>query len=151
MYRLIEITFANDKEVQAIYPYEDRTIVEGEFESKLGQAMLNKADELLVAIDDSSEVLINSEGQTLVGKVGTHEFSPRLYECKTTDEIVADISKYDDVETLIARFHTKKGAAIKNSAVKQEVLYGFNGNGMQIIKCCWVRPIEPVEPQAQGE
>lgn len=143
MFRLIEITFANDKESQAIYPYDNVIDLEGDYESKLGQAMLNNTDELLIALDNIGRVVLGSNNAQLSAKVGSHDFAPRLYEVKTTTEEVADLAKYDDENTLHARFHTKKGAAIKNTDVKQEVLFGF-ANTAQLEYCQWVRPITPV-------
>lgn len=136
MYRLIELTYDGTKESQAIYPYESIDALEGDYESKLGQAMLSNSEELLIGLDNIGTVLF-------IGKVGEHEYSPRLYEAKYTDEEIVDLAKYDDVNTAHARFHTKKGAAIKNAAVRQEVLYGFDGNGNQLDYCHWVRSIEP--------
>ena len=136
MFRLLEITYDGTKESQAIYPYEDAVTLEGDYESKLGQAMLNNTDELLIALDNIGKALFS-------GKVGSHDFAPRLFEAKTTTEEVADLAKYDDENTLHARFHTKKGAAIKNTDVKQEVLFGF-ANTAQLEYCQWVRPIIPV-------
>lgn len=150
MYRLIEITFSNDKESQAIYPYDDIVALEAEYESKLGQAMLNNTDELLIALDNIGKVVEGSNKTPLSAKHGSHNFAPRLYECKTTDVETPDVAKYDNEATLHARFHTKKGAAMKDNAVKQEVLFGFVNNS-QVEYCQWVRPVEipeetPVEP-----
>ena len=107
--------------------------------------MLNNTDELLIALDNIGKVVVCPDGAVLSAKYGEHEFSPRLYECKTTDVETPDVAKYDNEATLHARFHTKKGAAIKNSAVKQEVLFGFVNNS-QVEYCQWVRPV-PVDTQ----
>ena len=145
MYRLLEITFANDKESQAIYSYDSKDALEGNYESKLGQAMLNSADELLIGLNNVGVVLFR-------GKVGEHVFLPRLYEAKTAPnkdtgviEEVVDLAKYDDENTAHARFHTKKGAAINSGTCRQEVLYGFDGNGNQLDYCHWMP--EPTIPQ----
>ena len=134
MFRLLEITFANDKESQAIYPYETKDDLEGEYESKLGLAMLNNSDSLLIGVDNLGQAIF-------LGKSGSHDFSPRLYEAKsiTGQEEAVDLAKYDDENTLHARYHTKKGAAIKNANCTQENLLGFDGNGGQLEYCHWVR------------
>lgn len=141
MLRLVEITFTNDKETQAIYPYEDRISLEAAYETKLGQAMLSNTDELLIALDNIGKVVIGSNDASLASKVGSHSFAPRLYEAKTTDTEEVDITKYDEEATLHARFHTKKGAAMNNADVKQEVLVGFVNTNI-VEYCQWVRPIE---------
>lgn len=142
MYRLIEVTYTNNKESQAIYPHDDAVTLEADFETKLGQAMLNNTDELLICLDNIGKVVKGSNDASLSAKHGTHSFSPRLYECKTSNTEEADVSKYDDENTLHARFHTKKGAAMNDVTVKQEVLFGFV-NDTQVEYCQWVRPVEP--------
>ena len=137
MHRLIELNYT-DKEVQAIYPFETKDALEGEYEDKLGTNMLSNTDCILIGLDNIGNVLFNA-------KVGEHEFSPRLYEAKYTTEEVVDLSKQDTVETASGRFHKKKGAAIKDANCKQEVLVVFDGNGSVFERCHWVRTIEPTE------
>lgn len=138
MYRLIEIIYENDKESQALYPFETKDALEGEYETKLGTNMENNTDCILVGLDNIGTVLFTA-------KTGEHEFSPRLYEAKSTSEEVVDLAKYDTVELTSARFHKKKGAAIKNDACVQEVLVAFDGNASVFEQCHWVRTIEPTE------
>lgn len=146
MYRLLEISKANDKESQAIYPFEDFTAMEAEYESKLGANM--KSDsiqaELLIMLDGSL-------GTIKAAKVGDSEIQPRLIEVKTTDSEVADIMKYDTTQLVSANFHSKLGAAMKNEAVIIEVLKGIDGNGNEIEHRAWIRPVEPVEPQEEPQ
>lgn len=141
MLRLLEITFADNKESQAIYSYDTMDALEGSFETKLGQAMLNSTDELLIGLNNVGVVIFS-------GKVGEHVFLPRLYEAKTTtasSEEAVDLAKYDDENTAHARFHTKKGAAINSGTCTQEVLYGFDGNGNYLDYCHWMPKPSPVE------
>jgi hypothetical protein len=140
MNRLIEITFDNDKEIQALYPYESKDALEGDFEYKLGVAMEANADKILVGIDNTGSIIF-------MAKTGDHVFSPRLYEAKYTNEEQVNLAKYDSEEQLHARFHNKKGAAIKNLSVIHEVLVGLNGAGNVIESCNWVRTYEPEEPE----
>lgn len=137
MYRLIELSYANEKESQAIYPFETKDALEGEYEDKLGTNMLANTDCILIGVDNIGTVLFSA-------KVGEHEFSPRLYEARYTDEEAVDLAKCDTTEIASARFHKKKGAAIKNLACKQEVLIAFDGNGNQFEHCHWVREIESI-------
>lgn len=137
MYRLIEISYT-DKESQAIYPFETKDALEGEYETKLGTNMENSIDSILIGLDNIGIVLFSA-------KVGEHEFAPRLYDAKYTDEEVVDLTKYDTKEIASARFHKKKGSAIKNDACRQAVLVAFDGNGSVFESCHWVRTTEPTE------
>lgn len=136
MYRLIELNYTNDKESQAIYPFETRDALEGEYEDKLGTNMLANIDCILIGLDNIGTVLFSA-------KVGEHEFAPRLYEAKYTTEETVDLSKQDTAEAASGRFHKKKGAAIKSADCKQEVLVAFDGNANVFEYCHWVRTIEP--------
>lgn len=136
MFRLIELSYTNDKEAQAIYPFETKDALEGEYESKLGTNMEANIDCILIGLDNIGTVLFSA-------KVGEHEFSPRLYEAKYLNEEVVDLAKYDTVELTSAKFHRKKGAAIKNTDCRQEILVAFDGNGGVFENCHWVRTIEP--------
>lgn len=140
MLRLIELTLNGEKEVQAIYPFESKDALEGDYEFKLGTAMENNTDEMLIGLDNVGEVLFSA-------RVGDHAFAPRLYEAKYTTEEEVDLKKYDTVDTLRAKFHKIKGSAIKNDAVKQEILRGFDENGNSVEYCQWVRTVEPVIPE----
>lgn len=138
MYRLIEITYENDKESQALYPFDTQDALEGEYEDKLGTNMLANTDCLLIGLDNIGTVLFSA-------KTGTHEFAPRLYEAKYTTEEAVDLAKQDTVELASGRFHKKKGAAIKSADCRQEVLVAFDGNANVFESCHWVRTIEPTE------
>jgi hypothetical protein len=138
MYRLIEITYENDKESQAHYPFETKDALEGEYEDKLGTNMLANTDCILIGVDNIGTILFNA-------KVGEHEFAPRLYEAKYTTEEAVDLAKQDTVELASGRFHKKKGAAIKSADCRQEVLVAFDGNASVFESCHWVRTIEPTE------
>lgn len=138
MYRLIELNYTGDKESQALYPFETKDALEGEYEDKLGTNMLANTDCILMGLDNIGNVLFNA-------KVGEHVFAPRIYEAKTTTEEVVDLARQDTVEIASARFHKKKGAAIKDVNCKQEVLVVFDGNGSVFESCHWVRTIEPTE------
>lgn len=135
MFRLIELSYTNDKEAQAIYPFETKDALEGEYEDKLGTNMLANTDCILIGVDNIGTVLFSA-------KTGEHEFSPRLYEAKYTTEEAVDLSKQDTVETASGRFHKKKGAAIKSADCKQEVLLAFDGNASVFEYCHWVRTAE---------
>lgn len=137
MYRLLEITY-EDREIQAIYPFDTKDALEGEYEDKLGTNMLANTDCILIGLDNIGTILFSS-------KVGAYEFAPRLYEAKYTDVEAVDLAKYDTEEIASARFHKKKGAAIKSADCKQEVLLAFDGNADQFEYCHWVRSIEPAE------
>jgi len=132
MYRLIELTYTNDKEAQAIYPFETKDALEGEYEDKLGTNMLANTDCILIGLDNIGTVLFSA-------KTGEHEFASRLYEAKYTEEETVDLAKQDTVEIASARFHKKKGAAIKDDTCRQEVLVAFDGNGGVVEYCHWVR------------
>ena len=138
MYRLIELNYTADKESQALYPFETKDALEGEYEDKLGTNMLSNTDCLLIGVDNIGNVLFSA-------KVGEHEFAPRLYEAKYTTDEAVDLAKYDTVELASARFHKKKGAAIKDANCRQEVLVAFDGNANVFESCHWVRTIEPTE------
>lgn len=143
MYRLIEITKQNDKESQAIYPFEDYTSAKGEFETKVGANM--KSD----AYSAFTLMVLDNIGAVLDVKHIGEELTPRLIEVKVTDTEEPDISKYDTTQLVEANFHSKWGAAIKNDAVRAEMLRGIDGFGGTICYIYWVRPIEPVEPEPE--
>ena len=138
MYRLIELNYTGDKESQAFYSFETKDALEGEYESKLGTNMESDIDCILIGVDNIGTVLFSA-------KTGEHEFSPRLYEAKYTAEEAVDLAKYDTVDLASARFHRKKGAAIKSADCKQEILVAFDGNANVFESCHWVRTIEPTE------
>lgn len=140
MYRLIELNYTEGKESQALYPFETQDALEGEYEDKLGTNMLASIPCILIGFDNIGTVLFSA-------KVGEHEFSPRLYEAKTTTEEVVDLAKYDTTEIASARFHKKKGAAIKDTDCKQEVLVAFDGDANVFEYCHWVRTIEPEQDE----
>lgn len=140
MYRLIEIVKQNDTESQAIYPFEDYTSAKGEFETKVGADM--KSD----AYSAFTLMVLDNIGAVLDVKHIGEELTPRLIEVKVTDTEEPDISKYDTTQLVEANFHSKWGAAIKNDAVRAEMLRGIDGFGGTICYTYWVRPIEYVEP-----
>lgn len=144
MYRLLEITKQNDKETQGIYPFDDFTSMEAEYESKLGAWMKNDSvqAELLIMLDGS----LNTIG---IDKVGDAELSPRLIEVKTTDTEAVDVAKYDTTYLVSANFHSKLGAAMKNDAVTVEVLKGIDGSGAEIEHRSWIRTVEEPEPEPE--
>lgn len=138
MFRLIELNYTGDKESQALYPFETKDALEGEYEDKLGTNMLANTDCILIGVDNIGTVLFSA-------KTGEHEFAPRLYEAKYTTEEAVDLAKQDTVEIASGRFHKKKGSAIKSADCKQEVLIAFDGNANVFESCHWVRTIEPTE------
>ena len=139
MYRLIEITKQNDKESQAIYDYESEIDAKGEYESKLG-ANLKSDDYSAFTL-----ILIDNVGNIIDSYHKGDELSPRLIEVKTTDTDAKDMAKYASVDLVIANFHSKWGAAIKDNSVKAEMLLGIDGNGGTVAYTYWVRPITPTE------
>ena len=138
MFRLIQIVknTSDEKEVQSTYEYEDGIEAKGEYETKLGNAMKSDlyTDVLMILLDNEGDVVSQC-------KDGDHEFKPRLFEVKVTDEEVATLAKYESAAEVSANFHVKFGAAIKNSKVRAEMLRGFDGNGGQIEFTYWVRPV----------
>lgn len=139
MFRLIEIVKQNGTESQAIYPYESYTDAKGDFESKVGADM--KSD-LYSAF---TLLIIDSTGKVLDVKHEGEEISPRLIEIKAMDTEESNISKYDTIQLVEANFHSKWGAAIKNNAVRTEMLRGIDGFGGEVCYTYWVRPIEAEE------
>lgn len=138
MFRLIQIVknTSDEKEVQSTYDYEDGIEAKGEYETKLGN---NMKSDLYTAV---LMILLDNEGDIVDQcKVGDHEFQPRLFEVKVTNEEVATLAKYETVAEVSANFHSKWGSAIKNNQVKAEMLRGFDGNGGTIEFTYWVRPI----------
>lgn len=146
MYRLLEINKTNDKESQSIYPFDDLTAMEAEYETKLGAWMKNESvqAELLVMLDGSLNTIE-------VGRVGEAELSPRLIEVKTTDTEEVTVSKYDSNYLVSANFHSKLGSAMKNEAVTVEILKGIDGNGAELEHRSWIRPVEAPEPTPEPE
>jgi hypothetical protein len=147
MYRLLEINKTDDKESQSIYPFDDFTAMEAEYETKLGAWMKNESvqAELLVMLDGSLNTIE-------VGRVGEAELSPRLIEVKTTETEEVTVSKYDSNYLVSANFHSKLGAAMKNEVVTVEILKGVDGNGAELEHRSWIRPVEPTpEPEEETE
>lgn len=144
MYRLIEIVKQNDKESQAIYPYEDYTDAKGEFETKLGANM--KSD----AYSAYTLIILDNIGKVLDTAHSGDAFRPRLIEVKTISGEEENITPYDSTELVEANFHSKWGSAIKNDAVKAEMLRGIDGFGGEVCYTYWVRPVE-IEPTPEPE
>lgn len=145
MYRLIEIVKQNDTESQAIYPFEDYTSAKGEFETKVGADMKSNAYSAFTLM------VLDNIGVVLDVKHVGEELAPRLIEVKVTDEEEPNISKYDTTQLVEANFHSKWGSAIKNDAVKAEMLRGIDGFGGEVCYTYWVRPIEQEEPTPEPE
>jgi len=144
MYRLLEVTYTNDKESAAIYDnFADETALVAEYETKLGAAMKAEAfkAELLVAFDHTGKIY--AQGYTSKGEEYT--LSPRLIWVQATEEgETADQAKKDTVDLLEADYHVKKGASMKNAAIKAILLMGVDGMAVTIDDY-WVRPIETAE------
>jgi len=142
MFRIIQVVknTSDEKEVQSTYEYNDEITAKGEYETKLGNNMKSDAysDVLMIFLDNEGDILDSA-------KIGDHEFQPRLFEVKVTDEEVASLAKYDTKDLVVANFHSKWGAAIKNDAVKAEMLRGFDGNGGTLAFTYWVRPLSPID------
>lgn len=146
MYRLIELVMQNNKEAQAIYPFDTYEEAKGEFETKVGADMKSQAYTgfMLMILDNTGKVLDNKHS----GDV----FSPRLIEVKVTDEETPDITPYDSTLLVEANFHSKWGAAIKNDKVKAEMLRGIDGFGGEVCYTYWVRPVEiESKPESKPE
>ena len=156
MFRLIQVVknTSDEKEVQSTYEYEDGIEAKGEYETKLGNAM--KSDlysaVLMILLDNEGDIVDKCKYDKPVDPTPSEEgeepqedvkysFQPRLFEVKVADEEVATLAKYESVAEVSANFHSKLGAAIKNSKVKAEMLRGFDGNGGTIEFTYWVRPI----------
>ena len=149
MYRLLEITYTNDKESVALYPtegqepFQNETELVAEYESKLGAAI--DADtykaELIVAFDHTGKIY----AQEYHTKDTSIVLSPRLItvEAKQTGE-VADQSKKDSELKLEAAHHKKKGADMKDQSIKAVLLMDIANNAVGKNEY-WVRPIEPTE------
>lgn len=137
MFRLIEIVrnASDEKESQSTYEYESEITAKGDYETKLGADMKSDlyTDVLLMFLDNEGDVIDKAF-------VGETPFQPRLYEVIVTNEEVANMSKYDNDNLVIANFHSKWGSAIKNSNVRAEMLRGFDGTGNTLAFTYWVRP-----------
>lgn len=144
MYRLIEIVKQNGSESQAIYPFEAYTTAKGEFESKLGANM--KSD----AYSAYTLIILDNTGKALDNAHDGEAFRPRLIEVKTTCGEEENITPYDSTELVEANFHSKWGSAIKNDAVRAEMLRGIDGFGGEVCYTYWVRPVE-IEPTPEPE
>lgn len=145
MYRLIELVIQNNKEAQAIYPYDTYEEAKGEFETKVGADMMSNAYSAFTLM------VLDNIGVVLDVKHVGEELAPRLIEVKVTDEEEPNISKYDTTQLVEANFHSKWGSAIKNDTVKAEMLRGIDGFGGEVCYTYWVRPIEQEEPAPEPE
>lgn len=145
MYRLIELVIQNNKEAQAIYPFDTYEEAKGEFETKVGADMKSEAYTGFMLL------IIDNIGKVIDIKQGGDTFKPRLIEVKVTDEETPEITPYDSTLLVEANFHSKWGAAIKNDKVKAEMLRGIDGFGGEVCYTYWVRPIEQEEPTPESE
>ena len=134
MYRIIEAVKQDGKETQSWYSFETEAEARVEYETKLGANM--KTDiysaSLLALVDNVGNVICNK-------KIGEDALSPRLMEVKATSKEETSLTKYDTDNLVEANFHSKWGAAIKNSSVQSEMLLGFDGEGNAIVSTYWVR------------
>ena len=155
MYRLLEVTYSNNKELVAIYPTEgqepfaDVTALTAEFDTKMGAAIKAEAykAELLVAFDDEGHIY----EQGYDSKDAEVKLSPRLvFVTKTAEAVTANQSKEDSLTALKGDFFAKRGAAKKSTDVKGILLIGIDGKAV-LYSDNWARPIEPVEPQEVEE
>lgn len=147
MYRLLEITYTNDRENVAIYPTEgqtpfaDITALTAEFDTKMGAAM--KADaykaECLVAFDNTGRIyeqgcIIKEDGITL---------SPRLvWVTADANGETANQKACADATEVKADMYTKRGAAKKNESVLAILNLGIVDGGI-MLDDYWSRPIQP--------
>jgi hypothetical protein len=149
MYRLLEITYTNDKESVALYPtegqesFQNETELIAEYETKLGGAIdtdTYKA-ELLVAFDHTGKIY----AQEYHTKDASIVLSPRLVTVEATQTgEVADQSKKDSELKLEAAHHNKKGADMKDKSIKAVLLMDIANNTVSKNEY-WVRPIEVTE------
>lgn len=150
MYRLLEVTYTNDKETAAIYDnFADETALTAEFDTKMGQAIRAEAykAELLVAFDETGRVY----AQGFDSKDDTITLSPRLvWVSNDNDGETANQKKCNDMNDLKAEFYIKRGSAKKNADTKAFALVGVNGQKV-VITDYWARPVEEVEPQEEVE
>lgn len=133
MYRLIELIKQDEKESQAIYPFNTYIEAKGEYESKAGANM--KSD----VYSAFTLMVLDNEGKVCDVKHEGEELTPRLIEVKTTDTEETDIMKCATTELVEANFHSKWGSAIKNTSVSAEMLRGIDGLGGEVCSTYWVR------------
>lgn len=149
MFYLLEAKYT-DKESQALYSnYTTETEVVGAVETKLGQQMKDSGCkvELLVAFDHTGKIY-KSAYHT---KDDSITLSNRLVWIPADAEGEhPNMQKYDTALEAEAYYHIRRGDAMGNADVKAilTMLVTPSSVGMNEY---WVRPIEPTEPQEQGE
>ena len=137
MYRVLEIirTSSDNKESQSLYEFTDYISAKGEYETKLGADMKSALYNgyILILFDDNGTTYDNaSKGEG---------FSPRLIDVLVRNgSVIPTVAKYETVNDVHGNYHSKWGAAIKNTAVSSIMLYGIGDKGQQICFKHWVRP-----------
>lgn len=137
MYRILEIvrTSSDNKESQSLYEFTDYISAKGEYETKLGADMKSALYNgyILILFDDNGTTYDNaSKGEG---------FSPRLIDVLIKNGTATPtVAKYSTEDEVHGNYHSKWGAAIKNSAVTSIMLYGIGDKGQQICFKNWVRP-----------
>ena len=150
MFRLLEVTYSNNKETPALYDdFADETALTAEFDTKMGAAMKAEAykAELLVAFDSTGRIY----AQGYHSKDDSVSLSPRLvWVTVDSNGEISEQTKENDLNALEADKFSKRGSAKKKADVKAILLLGIDGKGVYS-NDYWARPIEPVEPQEEVE
>ena len=146
-YMLYKITLKQDgSENPQVDVYDDVILAEGNFEFQKGLAMENGTFTFLMLIDSMGEI-----HNGYIAKIGEGTMKPRLFEIKTTTEDVRKSYPHDDNNGVSADYYKRLGGAKQNKDVKAIMLRGIDANGNFLEHTYWSRPIEPTEPQEQGE
>lgn len=146
MYRHINVikTSDNDKEVQAIYPFEDMNFAIADMHNRYGVALKdpNLQATLNLVINDKGE-----EVERLAASIPDpnnsrqrYEISPRVYWRKIVNGVEEfDMSKYDSILLAKGNFHTKYAACLNNPNCSEATVACINGDGISLELKVWER------------
>lgn len=149
MFYLLEAKYT-DKESQALYSnYATETELVGAVETKLGQQMKDNGCkvELLVAFDHTGKIY----KQAYHTKDDSIVLGNRLVWIPADAEGEhPNMQKYDTELEAESYYHVRRGEAMSNTNIKSILTMLVNSTFVKMNEY-WVRPIEPTEPQEQGE
>ncbi len=160
MYRHINVikTSDSDREVQAIYPFEDENLAIADMHNRYGVALKNSN------LQATFDLVINEKGEEIErlsasipdpnNKRQRYEIKPRVYWRKVVNGVEEfDISKYDTKQLAKGNFHTKYAACLNDPNCTEATVACINGDGVNLELKVWnretgVKP-DPNEPQIE--
>lgn len=158
MYRHISVikTSDNDKEVQAIYSFDDENLAIADMHNRYGVALKNtnlQATFCLVVDEKGVEIeKLSASIPDPNNKRQRYEIKPRVYWRKVVNGVEEfNISNYETKVLAKGNFHTKYAACLNNPNCTEATIACINGDGINLELKVWEREHGEPTPGQDGE